>query len=92
LRANLPQHFHTTALRPKNGMTSRGEPALLRSTTPPGQPFATPGVPFLLSTGDGVAGVDPAYSERVIMKKPFEIKGLQTIIARVAPSEKSARR
>ncbi len=56
-----------------------------RMSFPVADVLAARGVPFLFSTGYGAAGVDPAYSGRVVMRKPFEIKDLQSAIARAAP-------
>ena len=39
------------------------------------------GVPFIFATGYGSAGVDPAYRNHTVIKKPFLMKDLEGAIA-----------
>ena len=42
------------------------------------------GVPFLFATGYGSAGIDAAYRDKVVIRKPFSLEDLSRAIDKVA--------
>ncbi|MGC1303038.1 MAG: response regulator [Caulobacteraceae bacterium] len=42
------------------------------------------GVPYIFATGYGSDGIEPAYKERVVIRKPFVLNDVQGAIARTA--------
>lgn len=52
-----------------------------RPSFPVAAALAERGVPFLFATGYGGAGVDPAFADRTVIKKPFLIGELRAAIA-----------
>jgi len=41
-------------------------------------------VPFIFATGYGAAGIDLPYKDRLVVKKPFDLKNLRTAIENIA--------
>lgn len=44
------------------------------------------GVPFVFATGYGAAGLNEAYRDRPVIKKPFDLKALETALLGRTPS------
>ncbi|TDK39085.1 response regulator [Rhizobium deserti] len=44
------------------------------------------GIPFAFATGYGAAGIEPAYTGRPVLTKPFLMDDLETAIATLAAS------
>jgi CheY-like chemotaxis protein len=53
-----------------------------RLSFPVADVLARRGVPFAFASGYGSAGLEPGYTQSVVIRKPFELKDLEGAIAR----------